>query len=1015
MGEKDDTNDGKTATGDAHSYETELESSTTKGHTQGKWNITAATRDDEERQEQPLPPLSTIRVPKARPNIKNSTTSEKPEDDTDEQTQRSVESQTTVSDRPKRTQHETSNDGSEPKPDRDICPNTNDDELTVRHSNATAMQSNESGGTTADQQTPPIQPVRINPWPKRLKPLIGAIANAMAWKPPKPFDPTSMCFEPTMAAAQHNLGILEDHDFDLQKIITSSEAANTPLRPGSEFRPIEVLNDVFLNHPLWPRVRRTLARGFTMPLRDLPELERVDDVYEALRYGNHKSTHANPEIVLEMLNEEVRYGWQLVLPASSIPKVPGSIVSPLGLVKQTSIDESGKSIVKWRLTHDQSFRFESETSVNSRVEKEKLANCLYGNALRRFIHAIVIYRRRFPKTPLLIAKFDLKSAYRRMHFSGMSALQSIATSNGLHSSTTDTDDLAYVSLRFTFGGSPNPSEFSLISEMIADLSNILLQHRDWNPRELHSEFNSIADTTPKLADESVEFTPARELLNEWEMSDHGVTEAYIDDIFNVFPFLSEDHLDRGRNASLLAIDTLGRPTHVDDPLPRDPLVAIKKLMAEGTPSELMIVLGWQIDTRRLIIQLPEEKATTWISDLDSLIDDADKGFEIGMKRLESIQGRNIHIAAIVPGAMHFHSRMYTAIARARFNKEKKVTRMTAVERGDLRLIRHLVSVAKTGISLNTLVRRMPDHIGRSDAFEGGIGGYDLSSGRAWRYQIQPEDQNQKSQNFLEYLACMTQLVCMLGGNNWRRDDCFLIVGDNTSALGWIRKSNFTPEKDPEQATHLALARHITAMLADFGVTQSGQWRPGVDNGVADTLSRQHDPSDAELTDLIFKSFPEQTPNGFQIQALAPEITSWVRYWVQHTHDTKESPPEPLPRLKCGGGDGSSSYTSARSETTCSSVNSHPKNASSSLEPSLIKPAPANGPCPQKDMITWLRAHAAQPSIACVRPSSQPVGTIPARTRTANLLSFYDANYGDIKMKTRPSNRKKPSLSGCYKK
>lgn len=232
--------------------------------------------------------------------------------------------------------------------------------------------------------------------------------------------------------------------------------------------------------------------------------------------------------------------------------------------------------------------------------------------------------------------------------------------------------------------------------------------------------------------------------------------------------------------------------------------------------------------------MPSKIATTWENDLDSLISDGDTGFEITLKRLETIQERNIHIAMIVPGAMHFHSRVYAAIDRARWS-DNKVTRLKPVEHDDLRLLCHLVSVAQRGISLKNIVRRMPDHIGRSDAFEGGIGGYNLGSGRAWRYQIPLADRHKKSQNFLEYLACMTQLICMLEECEWRHDDCFLIVGDNTSALGWINKSNFKPETDPEQATHLALARHITTMLADFHVTQSGQWRPGIDNGVADTL------------------------------------------------------------------------------------------------------------------------------------------------------------------------------------
>jgi hypothetical protein len=418
---------------------------------------------------------------------------------------------------------------------------------------------------------------------------------------------------------------------------------------------------------------------------------------------------------------------------------------------------------------------------------------MFGAALRRFIHSIVHYRRKYPSTPLLMAKYDLKSAYRRAHLSGVSALQSIATSRGLHNDKHDGDELAYVSLRLTFGWSPNPSEFSTISETITDLTNIILQHRDWNPRTLHSDFTSLVEENPRLLDLDIKFAEAREPLMEWGLSEYGATDVYIDDIFNVFPFLSDEYLQRGRNAALLAIDLMGRPTHPDDPLPRDPLVAVKKVLAEGTPSEVLTILGWQINTRRLIIQLPDEKAAIWDDELQRLIIDGDKGLLIGLKRLEKIQGRNVNIATIVPGAMHFQSRMYSAIERA---KKPKQTRLRAEERRDLDLFRHLLAVARRGISLNNMITRRPDHLGRSDAFEGGIGGYDLTSGRAWRFEIPEHLKHRKSQNFLEYLACMTQLMCLLYDCDWRPGDSFLCIGDNTSALGWIQNRSSARKKIP---------------------------------------------------------------------------------------------------------------------------------------------------------------------------------------------------------------------------
>jgi hypothetical protein len=143
------------------------------------------------------------------------------------------------------------------------------------------------------------------------------------------------------------------------------------------------------------------------------------------------------------------------------------------------------------------------------------------------------------------------------------------------------------------------------------MTNTLLRTSDWDPDELHSQYNTLLDNEPRLEQLNVPFAQARTLLVDPNLSDGGAADVFIDDIFNVFPLLSELHWKRGQNAALLAIDCLGRPTRMDDTIPRDPLIAIKKVLAEGSPSEVLTVLGWQINTRRLLIQLPSEKATTW--------------------------------------------------------------------------------------------------------------------------------------------------------------------------------------------------------------------------------------------------------------------------------------------------------------------------------------------------------------------------------------------------------------------
>ncbi|KAI2501553.1 hypothetical protein MHU86_12930 [Fragilaria crotonensis] len=56
------------------------------------------------------------------------------------------------------------------------------------------------------------------------------------------------------------------------------------------------------------------------------------------------------------------------------------------------------------------------------------------------------------------------------------------------------DDLLLVALRMTFGGAPNPSQWSDVSEMITDLANDLVRRDDWDPSVYHSPHQHLLDT-----------------------------------------------------------------------------------------------------------------------------------------------------------------------------------------------------------------------------------------------------------------------------------------------------------------------------------------------------------------------------------------------------------------------------------------------------------------------------------------------------------------------------------------
>lgn len=94
------------------------------------------------------------------------------------------------------------------------------------------------------------------------------------------------------------------------------------------------------------------------------------------------------------------------------------------------------------MTHDQSFNYDLTPpipSINERLQRKKLSVSVYSFAMRHSIlhtstqsFAYVPYQVPvYPLQPILISKFDFKSAYRRIHFSAKSALHSVVSTSGL--------------------------------------------------------------------------------------------------------------------------------------------------------------------------------------------------------------------------------------------------------------------------------------------------------------------------------------------------------------------------------------------------------------------------------------------------------------------------------------------------------------------------------------------------------------------------------------------------------
>ena len=389
------------------------------------------------------------------------------------------------------------------------------------------------------------------------------------------------------------------------------------LTPGSEFRPTELLAPLLSAHPLWPRFQERISEGAEFPLREISDSDRLADVRANLARGNHKSARGHEAKLISMLKDEASRGWQLPLPREAALEIKGCEVAPLGMVAQTSIDEKGNSIEKLRLTHDQSFSPSGVAgrSVNERVDTSQLTEARFGKAFSRLMYHISFLRQLWPDEPIWMTKVDCKSAYRRIHLKAATAMKSC----------TSIDDLLLVALRMTFGGAPNPSQWSDVSEMITDLANDLVRRDDWDPSAYHSPHQHLLDTEEAVdndkgsVDKMSAFGKADYFaVNYPPYDDLPRFDCYLDDIFGAF---NPRDAEKSAAAIPLALHLVGRPCdpEVEETFPRDDILAIPKFLAEAKPSERKMILGWIVDTRRFIVALPHDKHMSWTQAVDGIL------------------------------------------------------------------------------------------------------------------------------------------------------------------------------------------------------------------------------------------------------------------------------------------------------------------------------------------------------------------------------------------------------------
>ena len=146
------------------------------------------------------------------------------------------------------------------------------------------------------------------------------------------------------------------------------------------------------------------------------------------------------------------------------------------------------------------------------------------------------------------------------------------------------------------------------------------------------------------------------------------------------------------------------------------------------------------------------------------------------------------------------------------------------------------------------------------------------------------------------------------------------MGNSTSAMGWMRKSNFqqTDENDTDTTAKLTAARLLARVIQDSKSCLYAQWFPGKDNDVSDSLSRDQHLSIADHTHLLRSSIPNQLPPNFRISQVPQVINSWLCLLLGKLPVNKARQVKPKMSEIAAGADGSSSSPASNLRTTLSS-------------------------------------------------------------------------------------------------
>jgi hypothetical protein len=185
---------------------------------------------------------------------------------------------------------------------------------------------------------------------------------------------------------------------------------------------------------------------------------------------------------------------------------------------------------------------------------------------------------------------------------------------------------------------------------------------------LHERLGQLATQAslradPMTMDSSIPFAEALPLAVDVPAESTGKADNLI-----VLILGDPDNISRGNATAALAIELVSHPLYTQEPVPRGHLASSSKVLAERRLEEVKTILGWALDTRRLLYR---QRSTQ--NDLQMITGKSSRS-----DKLRNTVGRLNHVGFIIPTARHFLGRIRLSVnAPIRRRKRFKPTAESA--------------------------------------------------------------------------------------------------------------------------------------------------------------------------------------------------------------------------------------------------------------------------------------------------------------------------------------------------